>query len=352
MPRGAHPKDRSKDVRVTAHGKKTCLVTGGAGFIGSHLVERLINDGHEVHVIDNFYIGRASNLGGVANSPLLSVHTANVADHDVIKPLFDGVDWVFHLAALADIVPSIEQPFPYHRTNVDGTISVLEAARHAGVKRFIYVASSSCYGIPDRYPTPETAEIRPMYPYALTKYVGEEYALHWEKTYRLPVVSVRFFNVFGPRHRTTGTYGAVFGVFLAQKLAGKPLTIVGDGTQTRDFTFVTDAVDALITAAASNVSGRVYNVGSGDTYSVSRLAELLGGETVNIPKRPGEPDCTFADNARIQKELGWRPKMKFEDGVKIMLNNLSTFADAPVWTPDKIETATESWFKYLGEGKA
>lgn len=335
---------------MSSSSTKKCVVTGGAGFIGSHLTERLVNDGHEVRVVDNFYIGRMSNLDVVANSPRLSVHKADVADHDAIKPLFEGVDWVFHLAALADIVPSIEQPFPYHRANVDGTISVLEAARHAGAKRFVYVASSSCYGIPDRYPTPETADIRPMYPYALTKYVGEEYALHWEKTYGLPLVSVRFFNVFGPRHRTTGTYGAVFGVFLAQKLAGKPLTIVGDGTQTRDFTFVTDAADALVTAAASDVSGRVYNVGSGGTYSVNRLAELLGGETINIPKRPGEPDCTFADNSRIQDELGWRPKMAFEDGVKIMLDDLDSFSDAPVWTPEKIETATESWFKYLGDG--
>src|SRR5262249_19179279 len=160
--------------------------------------------------------------------------------------------------------------------------------------------------------------IRPQYPYALTKYLGEQLALHWCQVYGLPVVSLRFFNVYGPRSRTSGTYGAVFGVFLAQKLAGKPYTVVGDGTQTRDFTFVADVADGCARAAASKLSGEVMNVGSGDTYPVNRLVELLGGEKVHIPKRPGEPDCTFADVSRIRKLLGWGARVSFEEGVRVM----------------------------------
>src|SRR5579871_3687133 len=253
------------------------LVTGGAGFIGSHMVERLLNDGYEVTVLDNLSTGRLENLAHLRYNSRLTIHQVDIADLNAIRPLFDGVDWVYHFAALADIVPSIQHPALYYHSNVDGTFAVLEAARAAGVRRFLYTASSSCYGIPDSFPTPETAAIRPMYPYALTKYLGEQTALHWGQVYGLPVVSLRLFNVYGPRSRTSGTYGAVFGVFLAQKLAGKPYTVVGDGQQTRDFTFVTDIVNAFMCAAQSEVTNKVYNVGSGNTYSVNRLVELLGG---------------------------------------------------------------------------
>ena len=235
---------------------KKALVTGGAGFIGSHLVERLLALGHDVSVIDNFVADSEKNLAAVRDHPRLIVHHADVAAAETIVPMLAGVDWVFHLAALADIVPSIQHPLRYHRANVDGTVSVLEAARAGGVKRFIYAASSSCYGIPDVLPTPESAPSRPMYPYALSKYIGEQYVRHWHQTYGLPAISLRLFNVFGPRARSSGTYGAVFGVFLAQKLAGKPFTVVGDGTQTRDFTFVTDTAEAFVAAARSDVSAR------------------------------------------------------------------------------------------------
>lgn len=272
---------------------------------------------------------------------------ADVVDLEDIWRHFEGVDWVFHLAALADIVPSIQQPLAYHRANVDGTVAMLEAARSARVKRFIYAASSSCYGIADEFPTRETAPVRLMYPYALTKLIGEQCALHWNQVYGLPCVSLRLFNVYGPRARTSGTYGAVFGVFLAQKLANSPLTVVGDGTQTRDFTFVTDVVEAFVVAATSEVRGEVFNVGSGGTYSVNTLVELLGGEAAYIPKRPGEPDCTLADITKIRRVLGWEPKVSFETGVKIMLENIEQWRDAPVWTPDEISTASREWFKYL-----
>jgi UDP-glucose 4-epimerase len=326
---------------------RSVIVTGGAGFIGSHLVERLLADGHRVRVLDNLSTGRLKNLEHLASDSKLAVEEGDVSDPRRIAPFFQGIDWVFHLAALADIVPSIQRPLVYHRSNVEGTVSVLEAARHAGVKRFLYTASSSCYGIPDGYPTPETADIRPQYPYALTKWVGEQYALHWAQVYKLPVVSLRLFNVYGPRSRTSGTYGAVFGVFLAQKLHGQPMTIVGDGTQTRDFTFVTDVADAFVTAARSDAAGEIFNVGSSNTYSVNRLAQLLGGDVVHIPKRPGEPDCTFADIRKIQRALGWNPKVSFEDGVRIMLENIEYWREAPVWNPASIADATREWFEYL-----
>lgn len=325
------------------------LVTGGAGFIGSHLVERLINDGHRVVVLDNLSNGRRENLAGLGNNSLLEFHQADVSDYEAVSPFFKDVDRVFHLAALADIVPSIESPLLYHRANVDGTVAVLEAARQAGVKRFVYAASSSCYGIPDIYPTPETASIRPQYPYALTKNVGEQYLLHWGQIYQLPVIALRFFNVYGPRSRTSGTYGAVFGVFLAQKLAGQPFTVVGDGEQTRDFTFVTDVVSAAVAAAESELRNEVFNVGSGRPVSVNRLVELLGGEAIHIPKRPGEPDSTHADISRIQRLLGWSPRVTIEEGVKILLENIDYWRSAPVWTPDSIADATVNWFKYLGK---
>lgn len=325
------------------------LVTGGAGFVGSHLVERLLTDGYQVTVLDNFSTGRSENLRHFGDHSRLSIHEVDVAEFAAVQPFVVGTDWVFHLAALADIVPSIQKPLDYHRANVDGTVAVLEASRNAGVSRFVYAASSSCYGIPDTYPTLETAAIRPNYPYALTKYLGEQISLHWAKVYGLPVLSLRLFNVYGPRARTSGTYGAVFGVFLSQKLSGLPFTVVGDGTQTRDFTFVSDVVDAFIRAADSQTVGEVFNVGSGKTYSVNQLVELLEGEVVFIPKRPGEPDCTFADTTKIRCEMGWQPQVSFEQGVQIMLDNIDYWRKAPAWDPESISKATQDWFAYLGQ---
>lgn len=325
------------------------LVTGGAGFIGSHLVERLLNDGHEVTILDNLSTGRRENLVRLCDLPNFHFHCADITERKTIGPWFNGIDWVFHLAGLADIVPSIQDPFKYHRANVEGTIAVLEASRSAGVRRFIYAASSSCYGIPDQFPTPESAPPRPMYPYALTKYIGEQYVLHWAVVYKTPCVSLRLFNVYGPRSRTSGAYGAVFGVFFAQKLAGKPFTVVGNGTQTRDFTYVTDVVDAFVRAAESEIKGEVFNVGSDNTYSVNYLASLIGGDVVHVPKRPGEPDCTFADITKISRMLGWRPKVSFEEGVRLMLEHIDQWRGGPVWDEKMIADATRDWFRYLSD---
>jgi len=328
---------------------KKALVTGGAGFIASHLVDKLLEEGYSVAVLDNFSTGRPENLKHRENNADLKIIKADISDLELIKPYFKGIDHVFHLAALADIVPSIVNPLAYYRSNVNGTFTVVEASRLGGVKKIVYAASSSCYGIPDSFPTPETAEMRPQYPYALTKLLGEQLLLHWGQVYKIPVVSLRLFNVYGTRSRTSGTYGAVFGVFLAQKLNNQPFTVVGDGKQTRDFTFVTDVANAFFMAANSDVQQEAMNVGSGNTYSVNRLIELLGGEVTYIPKRPGEPDCTFADTAKIKKLLGWKPKVSFEEGVKIILDNIDYWRSAPVWTPEKIETATKEWFKYLSK---
>jgi UDP-glucose 4-epimerase len=312
------------------------------------MVDLLIAEGHDVVVVDNFSTGRPDNLAHHRGLPHLRVIEADVCDRDRIAPEFAGASWVFHFAALADIVPSIERPETYLRANVMGTLGVLEAARAAHAERFVYSASSSCYGIPDVYPTPETAAIRTEYPYALSKLLGEQMAFHWSRVYHLPVVSLRYFNAYGPRSRTSGTYGAVFGVFLAQKLNDHPFTVVGDGTQTRDFVFVTDVARANLMAAQSGCVGEVFNVGTGAPQSVNRLVELLGGPVVHVPKRPGEPDSTHADISKIRRVLGWEPQVGFEEGVKVMLDHIGDWRAAPVWTVDTIARATRDWFKYLG----
>ena len=321
------------------------LITGGAGFIGSHLVDLLLKEGHDIKVLDNLSTGRIQNVQHVHND--IEIINCDLAYAGKWEKHFKNIDWVFHLASLADIVPSIKDPKSYFQSNVNATFNVLQAAQRNEVNRFIYTASSSCYGIPKIYPTPETASINPQYPYALTKRLGEELVMHWAQIYKLPAISLRLFNVYGPRSRTSGTYGAVFGVFLAQKLAGEPFTVVGDGTQTRDFTYVTDVAKALLKAACSNISGKYFNVGSGETVSINHLVELLGGDKVFIPKRPGEPDSTFADISLIKKNLNWYPKISIQKGVEEILKNIDYWSEAPIWSPEKIALATKEWFKYL-----
>ncbi len=321
------------------------IVTGGAGFIGSHVVDKFLMEDFEVVVIDNFSTGRSSNLDHVSEK--IQIIEADISKKGDWQHSFNGVDYVVHLAALADIVPSIQDPWNYYQSNVTGTFNVLEAAKLCGVQKLVYSASSSCYGLCDILPTPEHAPTKPAYPYALTKYLGEQLVCHWHEIYGLPTISLRFFNVYGTRSRTSGTYGAMFGVFLAQKLANQPFTIVGDGDQTRDFTYVTDVADAVFYSAASMVSGEIFNVGSGQSVSVNSIVSLLGGEAINIPERPGEPKSTFADITRITNALDWHPKITIEEGVEKVLKNIDYWRNAVVWTPSSIETATKDWFKYL-----
>tara|TARA_B100000780_G_scaffold242258_1_gene185006 strand:+ start:147 stop:1127 length:981 start_codon:yes stop_codon:yes gene_type:complete len=321
------------------------IVTGGMGFIGSHLVELLLKKNFEVIVIDNLSTGKKKNLQYSIKK--ITFVNADLSNNKKIIKYFKGVDFVFHLAALADIVPSIENPNEYFKANVDGTLNVLECGRHHNVKKIIYAASASCYGITKTFPTNEDSKIELMYPYALTKWLGEELIMHWHKVYKMKVNSLRLFNVYGPRSRSNSNYGALFGVFLAQKIANKPFTIVGNGKQTRDFTFVTDVVEAMYKAAQSNISGQIFNVGSEREVSVNHIAKLLGGKKIKIPKRPGEPDRSLADIRKIKKYLKWSPKVSIEQGINILLENSAFWKNAPVWTPKKINKATKVWFKFL-----
>ena len=325
------------------------IVTGGAGFIGSHMVDLLLDRGYAVRVVDNLAGGREENLSLHRGDSNLVFEQRDVRSYAPEDAFFRGARYVFHFAGIGDIVPSIERPLEYLSANVQGTVHMLECARQARAEKFVYAASSSCYGIA-AVPTREDHPIDPRYPYALSKYQGEQAVLHWNLVYRLPANSIRIFNAYGTRSRTSGAYGAVFGVFLRQKLAGKPFTVVGDGTQTRDFLYVTDVARAFLAAAETAHSGRVYNLGAGSPQSVNRLVSLLGGEVVHIPKRPGEPDCTWADIARISAELGWRPEVSFEKGVGTIVENIDYWRNAPLWDPASIAKATEVWFRYLGSG--
>lgn len=330
--------------------RPVAIVTGGAGFIGSHMVDLLLDCGFAVRVIDNLSGGHRSNLEHRRDDAALACHWQDILALEPGSPIFEGARYVFHLAGIGDIVPSIERPIEYMNVNVQGTVRVLECARAAGVEKLVYASSSSCYGLAAT-PTDEAHPIAPQYPYALSKYQGEQAALHWHQVYGLPVNAVCIFNAYGPRVRTTGVYGAVFGVFLRQKLAGKPFTVVGDGTQTRDFIYVTDVASAFLAAARTELCGERFNVGAGNPQPINRLVSLLGGEVIYVPKRPGEPDCTFANIGKITSQLGWRPVVSFADGVRRMLSDIERWRDAPLWDPESIAQATEAWFRYLCKDK-
>ncbi len=329
--------------------KPIAVVTGGAGFLGSHMVDLLLERDFRVRVIDNLAGGRESNLRQHAGNVDLGIERDDVRALEPESPVFSSVGYVFHFAGIGDIVPSIEHPIEYMSTNVQGTVRVLECARRAGVEKLVYAASSSCYGLAAT-PTREDHPIAPRYPYALSKYLGEQAVLHWGEVYRLPVNSIRIFNAYGPRVRTTGAYGAVFGVFFKQKLEGRPFTVVGDGTQKRDFVYATDVAEAFLLAARTSKTGQVWNLGGGQPQSVNRLVELLGGPVVNIPRRPGEPDITWADITKITHDLGWGPRVTFEEGIARMLAEIEYWRDAPLWDPESIARATKTWFEFLGTG--
>lgn len=327
--------------------KRIAVVTGGAGFIGSHMVDLLLARDYRVRVIDSLVGGREANLAQHRDDARLAFECRDIRSLEPGETLFKNAAFVFHFAGIGDIVPSIEHPIDYMDTNAMGTVRVLECARAAGVQKLVYAASSSCYGLA-AVPTSETHSIAPEHPYGLSKYHGEAAVLHWHRVFRLPVNSIRIFNAYGPRVRTTGAYGAVFGVFFKQKLAGKPFTVIGDGTQRRDFLFVTDVAAAFLRAAETDKTGEIWNLGAGDPQSVNRLVELLGGPVVYIPKRPGEPDCTWADIAKIQRDLGWKPVVPFDQGVRRMMEDIELWRDAPLWDPQSIAVATKTWFEYLG----
>ena len=291
------------------------IVTGGAGFIGSNLVDRLVKEGHKVIVLDNFVSGKRSNLSHhlKRNVKIIRIDISNTKKLD---KYFKDVVYVFHLAGLAEIVPSIKNPNKYFINNVFGTLNVLEAAKKVKVKKFIYAASSSCYGSPKKIPTSETEKIDTQHPYALTKFLGEEAAIKYAKFFKMPNISCRFFNVYGPRLNTTSQYAAVFGNFLTQKKKMKPLTIIGSGNQTRDFIHVDDLTNAFIKLARSNLKNKIYNLGSGKETSINKIANMIGGKKIFIPKRLGDPTRSCANISKIKKDIKWKPRISIIEGIE------------------------------------
>lgn len=282
---------------------KKALVTGGAGFIGSNLVDKLIDEGIEVVILDDLSTGKKENLHPKAK--WFNVSLQNL-DSDLY---FQGVDVVFHLAALARVQPSIEDPITFNESNVDSIVKLLYYANRAGVKRLVYSASSSCYGNTSKFPTPETAPTNPLSPYGLQKFIGEQYCKMFSEVYDIDTCSLRYFNVYGERMNLEGAYKLVMGIFAKQMIDKKPLTITNDGTQRRDFTYVGDVVSANILAAKykEKLNGESFNIGNGNNYSVNELADMFGGEKVYGEKR-FEPYKTLADNSKAKQMLGWNPK--------------------------------------------
>ena len=321
------------------------LVTGGAGFIGSHLVEQLLKKKHKISVIDNLSTGRIENLQNFKDR--IKFYRFDLSKKGKWEKILKKIDVVFHLAALADIVPSIQNPDKYFNANVVATKNLVESCIKNKVKKIIYSASSSCYGIPKKYPTLENETIDPKYPYALTKRIAEEILLHYGNIYKIKITSLRLFNVYGTRSRTSGTYGAMFGVFLKQKLANSPLTVVGNGNQTRDFTYVTDVANAFIQCIKYKGKKKIFNIGTGKPVSINKIVEILNCKKIHIPKRPGEPSITHANISLAQRELNWKYKINIREGINLILKDIEYWKHAPLWTASKIKLATADWFKYL-----
>ena len=293
------------------------LVTGGAGFIGSNLTDELIKRGHEVLIIDNLSSGKKEHI-----NPEAKFFELDLRDFEKIKPVFENVDFVFHVAAVPRIPLSIEKPIETNEANVTGTLHVLVASKEAKVKKVIYSSSSSVQGKQVKMPMKESGICAPLNPYALQKYVGELYSKIFHEIYGLPTVSLRYFNVYGPRQPEKGTYAPIIGKFLSQKAEGKTLTITGDGNQTRDFTHVSDVVNANILAMESEKVGKgeAINIGAGKNYSINQIAELIGGETTYIPLPAGEMRDTLADISLAKELLGWEPKTTLEEGINRLKN--------------------------------
>ena len=300
--------------------KLKSIVTGGAGFIGSNLVDRLVENGHKVIVIDNFVSGKKSNLSHQSKKNVKIVKL-DISNNKKLGKYFKGVNYVFHLAGLAEIIPSIKNPRKYFINNTLGTLNVLEAAKKVKIKKFIYAASSSCYGIPKKIPTKETEKIDTKHPYAFSKFLGEETVIKYANLFKMPNISCRFFNVYGPRLNTNGQYGAVFSNFLIQKKKRKPLTIVGNGKQTRDFIHVDDLTNVFIKLAKSNLKNKIYNLGSGKETSINKIASIIGGKKIFIPTRPGDPDRSCANISKIKKDINWKPKISINEGIKRLFIN-------------------------------
>ena len=296
------------------------IITGGAGFIGSNLTDNLVRIGDKVIILDNFVSGKKNNLAHHKKKDVKIVKL-DISKSKNLDKYFKGVDYIFHLAGLAEIIPSIKNPKQYFDNNVIGSLNVVEAAKKAKIKKLIYAASSSCYGTPKSFPTSEKDKIDLKHPYAVTKFMGEELIMKYASIFNMPNISFRFFNVYGPRLNTSGQYSAVIGNFLSQTRKKKPLTIVGNGKQTRDFIHVDDLANAFIKVIKSKSVNKIYNLGSGKRTSINTIAKIFGGKKKFIPIRPGEPRNSLANISKIKKEINWKPKITIEEGIKRLLKN-------------------------------
>ena len=296
------------------------IITGGAGFIGSNLTDHLVRIGHKVIILDNFVSGKKNNLAHHKKKDVKIVKL-DISKSKNLDKYFKGVDYIFHLAGLAEIIPSIKNPKQYFDNNVIGSLNVVEAAKKAKIKKLIYAASSSCYGTPKSFPTSEKDKIDLKHPYAVTKFMGEELIMKYASIFNMPNISFRFFNVYGPRLNTSGQYSAVIGNFLSQMRKKKPLTIVGNGKQTRDFIHVDDLANAFIKVIKSKSVNKIYNLGSGKRTSINTIAKIFGGKRKFVPNRPGEPKNSLANISKIKKEINWKPKITIEEGIKRLLKN-------------------------------
>ncbi len=326
--------------------KYNALVTGGAGFIGSHMVDYLLKKNFNVIVVDNLSGGRIQNISKHKKNKNFKFKKLDIRNIKSKLKIFKNIDYVFHFAGLGDIVPSIQNPKDYFDVNVIGTMKLIDVFKDAKLKKFVYAASSSCYGIANT-PTDENHKIDTKYPYALSKYQGEQIVLHYNKLFNIPSISIRIFNAYGTRSRTSGNYGAVFGVMLKQKLENKPLTIVGNGNQRRDFLYVTDVVEAFYKGAISKYKGEIYNLGAGNPQKIKYLASLIHNKFVYLPSRPGEPLVTWANINKIKSHFKWKPKISFKKGVQNILKDINYWKSAPLWNKSRIKVATKDWFKYM-----
>ena len=309
---------QKKDLTINVKFKNS-VITGGAGFVGSNLVDRLVSIGHKVIVLDNFVSGKKSNLSHHSEKNV-KIIKIDISDKNLDK-YFKKADYIFHLAALAQIIPSFKDPNKYFKNNVIGTLNVLKAAKKVKIKKLIYAASSSCYGTPKKFPSSEKDKIDLKHPYAVTKFIGEELVMRYASIFKMPNISFRFFNVYGPRLNVSGQYSAVIGNFLTQTKNRKPLTVVGDGKQTRDFIHVDDLIDAFIQVIKTKSVNKIYNLGSGKRTSINTIAKIFGGKKKFIPIRPGEPKNSVANIKKVKKEINWKPNISIEQGIKSLLSS-------------------------------
>ncbi len=325
---------------------KIALVTGCAGFIGSHMCDYLLKKNFTVYGIDNLSSGKFKNIKHIKSKNF------KFSKLDIKNSKFflkrKKIDYIFHFAGNGELIPSIDNPIKYLKNNTINTAYLLDQVikNKIRLKKFVYAASSTCYGI-NNSKTNEKAKISIEHPYALSKYLGELCVMHWAKIYNIPSVSIRIFNAYGTRSRTSNVYGAVIGVFLRQKISNYPLTIVGDGTQKRDFLYVTDVCDAFYKAAINKSNIEIFNLGFGKSKSVNYLASLINDKKINIPWRPGEPKKTEADINKISNILKWKPTIDLKEGINLVLKNINYWKKAPLWTRKSIKNATQNWQKYL-----